>query len=270
MHCRGCNMRSPPLLCSQPPKQWQGPCCGTQQLVQTGQGCGMHCRGHYMSPPPLLCPQPPKQWQGTCCGTQQLFQTDQGCRMHCRGCHMPRPPLLCLQLPTQWRVACCGTQQLVQTGQGPCMHCRGCYMPNPPLLCPQPLKRWRGACCGTQQLVQTGQVCGMHCRGCYMPSPLLLDRRCAHIAAHQPDSVGIPLGNGSASVSPSSPPSLCTRACAPSSEPSGIHSSSIAQRDIWRSCEVVRQCLLLSFYIHSSPSRSSGGRPSFAASAPPL
>ena len=59
-----------------------------------------------------------------------------------------------------------------------------------------------------------------------MPSPPLLDRRCAHIAAHQPERVGIPPGNGSVSVlRPCSPPSLCTRACAPPSEPSGMHPS---------------------------------------------
>jgi hypothetical protein len=99
-------------------------------------------------------------------------------------------------------------------------------MPSPPLLCLQPPLRWRGTCCVTQQLVQTGQVCCMHCRGCNMPSPPLLDRRCAHIAAHQPERVGIPPGNGSVSVlRPFSPSSLCTRACAPPSEPSGMHSS---------------------------------------------
>merc|ERR1740115_162227 len=191
--------------------------------------------------------------------------------MHCRDCHMPSSPLLCPQPQEQWRGACCGTQLLVQTGQGCRMHCRGWHMPCPPLLCPQPPVQWRGACCGTQQLVQTGQGVCMQCRGCSMHSPHLLDHRGADIAAHQPERTGIPPGNGSASVSrSSSPSSLCTRACAPSSEPSGMHSSSIAQRGIWRSCEVVRQCLLLSFCIHSNLSRSSGGRSSFAAFAPPL
>ena len=117
-----------------------------------------------MPSPLLLCPQPPERWRGACCGTQQLVQTGQGCRKRCRGCHMPSPPLLCPQPPKRWRGPCCGTQQLVQTGQVCSMRCRGCHMHSPPLLCPQPPERWRGPCYETQQLVPIGQVSRMRCR----------------------------------------------------------------------------------------------------------